>query len=166
MCILVVAVIPCFFSPYFPHICSCGTTLSTSLTHIRSCSGHNALGAALLVNLWGQISTNGNAKLYVLCEVKLPRFSACNHSLVPSGAHKMPPRCKMCDPNVVKSQTFSNVDQLLASGSLLPFHTSSESRKMPGLSTVMFLLLLCAQPWIPVLCSSGYLHEWTALEKL
>ena len=78
----------------------------------------------------------------------------------------MPPRCKMCDPNVVKSQTFSNVDQLLASGSLLPFHTSSESRKMPGLSKVMFLLLLCAQPWIPVLCSSGYLHEWTALEKL
>ena len=78
----------------------------------------------------------------------------------------MPPRYKMCDPNVVKSQTFSNVDQLLASGSHLPFHTSSESRKMPGLSKVIFLLLLCTQPRIPVLCSSRYLHEWTALEKL
>ena len=28
----------------------------------------------------------------------------------------MPPRRKMCDPNVVKSQIFSNVDQLRVQG--------------------------------------------------
>ena len=34
----------------------------------------------------------------------------------PLRGHKMPPRRKMCDPNVVKSQIFSNVDQLRVQG--------------------------------------------------
>ena len=75
-----------------------------------------------------------------LCALKLQSFPTQLRQSPPLG-HKMPPLCKMCDPNVVKSQIFSNVDQLRDSGresrisrkinTSLTFHTNGESWKIP-----------------------------------